>query len=226
MTVRSSGITCSMASHAAWHHTQHGSMRAPSARPSHACVLQHRCCEQEHRARAAVPVSPGALLCYSTDAMSAPWHAPCQHLGMHSRMRRGGQSKRTSGTGSAACLAFMTGVGHHVEWHVLALLTTHTYPACLPSSGEITFYGGSFIADPTGAVVAQVGARPVHLMGEFAGSIDPKPSPVQGFVVAQFDLHAVQRQRLGWGMFRDRRPELYGAINSLDGSHRHAAASQ
>ena len=31
-------------------------------------------------------------------------------------------------------------------------------------------------------------------------------------LIASFDLDAVHRARLGWGLFRDRRPELYGRL--------------
>jgi N-carbamoylputrescine amidase len=65
---------------------------------------------------------------------------------------------------------------------------------------ELTFYGHSFIADHTGEIVQ---------------SIDSVSETV---VVHQFDLDAIKRYREGWGVFRDRRPDLYGAINSLDGS--------
>ena len=37
-----------------------------------------------------------------------------------------------------------------------------------------------------------------------------------------FDLNAVAQLRDNWFVFRDRRPELYGALVSLDGSHRSA----
>ena len=33
----------------------------------------------------------------------------------------------------------------------------------------------------------------------------------------RFDLDAIATQRAGWGLFRDRRPELYGALLSADG---------
>jgi N-carbamoylputrescine amidase len=36
-------------------------------------------------------------------------------------------------------------------------------------------------------------------------------------LVAHVDLGAAQRQRAAWGVFRDRRPELYGALLTLDG---------
>ena len=65
---------------------------------------------------------------------------------------------------------------------------------------EMTFYGRSFIADPTGAMVAEAGSE-------------------DGLVLtARFDMEAIGRQRQSWGLFRHRRPELYHPILSLDGS--------
>ncbi|MBN9590454.1 MAG: N-carbamoylputrescine amidase [Alphaproteobacteria bacterium 64-11] len=61
-------------------------------------------------------------------------------------------------------------------------------------STEITFYGSSFIADPTGAIVAELGRAD------------------EGVITARFDLDAIRQQRAGWGLFRDRRPELYGLL--------------
>jgi len=65
---------------------------------------------------------------------------------------------------------------------------------------EITFYGSSFIADPTGAKVAEADRT-----GE-------------AVLTASFDLDEVQRMRHSWGLFRDRRPDLYGPLLTLDGS--------
>ncbi|MDI7863482.1 N-carbamoylputrescine amidase [Rhizobiaceae bacterium n13] len=64
---------------------------------------------------------------------------------------------------------------------------------------EITFYGSSFIADPTGLKVAEAGRTEETVLA------------------ATFDLDAVERQRRAWGLFRDRRPELYDALATLDG---------
>jgi N-carbamoylputrescine amidase len=36
-------------------------------------------------------------------------------------------------------------------------------------------------------------------------------------LTADFDLDAVRRYRQNWGVFRDRRPDLYGGLLSLDG---------
>ena len=49
-----------------------------------------------------------------------------------------------------------------------------------------------------------------------------KANPAGGSVVIAhaFDLDAVQAKRTAWGIFRDRRPELYGAILTKDGKRR------
>ena len=71
---------------------------------------------------------------------------------------------------------------------------------------DITFYGSSFIADNTGAKVAEAGRD-----GE-------------AVIVAAFDRGALRTQRAAWGLFRDRRPELYGPITTLDGRSADARA--
>jgi N-carbamoylputrescine amidase len=81
-------------------------------------------------------------------------------------------------------------------------------------NSSITFYGGSFIAGPRGNVVAQVGAAKGALEH---GNPDPAPDRGEGFVVAEFDLDALRVNRLAWGVFRDRRPELYKPLVTLDG---------
>lgn len=72
----------------------------------------------------------------------------------------------------------------------------------LESDGDssITFYGSSFIAGPTGQKVAEAGREE------------------EAILTAEFDLDQLETQRIEWGIFRDRRPELYRAIATYDGS--------
>jgi N-carbamoylputrescine amidase len=63
----------------------------------------------------------------------------------------------------------------------------------------MTFYGSSFIASHTGEIVAQADRSS------------------ESVLTASFDLEAVRRYRQAWGVFRDRRPDLYHPILSLDG---------
>ena len=39
----------------------------------------------------------------------------------------------------------------------------------------------------------------------------------EGFRIHSFDLDEIGALRRSWGVFRDRRPELYGALLTLDG---------
>ena len=64
---------------------------------------------------------------------------------------------------------------------------------------EQTYYGSSFIAGPTGALVASA---------ERTG---------EAVLTATFDRAQMRADRAAWGLFRDRRPELYGALATADG---------
>jgi|ERR1043166_829416 N-carbamoylputrescine amidase len=65
--------------------------------------------------------------------------------------------------------------------------------------GEMTFYGSSFIAGPTGKIVAELSRED------------------EGAIIASFDLDEIAKSRASWGLFRDRRPDLYGALGRHDG---------
>lgn len=68
-----------------------------------------------------------------------------------------------------------------------------------PQGLYIRFYGSSFIADATGAKVAEA------------------PEEGDAVLVHEFDLEATRELRDNWFVFRDRRPDLYGPLTSLDG---------
>jgi N-carbamoylputrescine amidase len=62
-----------------------------------------------------------------------------------------------------------------------------------PGGGQL-FYGSSFIADHRGDLVQAFGRED------------------EGALVAEFDLDFLATHRAAWGFFRDRRPDLYGAL--------------
>jgi N-carbamoylputrescine amidase len=68
-----------------------------------------------------------------------------------------------------------------------------------PERLYIRFYGSSFIADAMGAKVAEA------------------PEEGDAVLVHEFDLEATRELRDNWFVFRDRRPDLYGPLTSLDG---------
>ncbi len=61
-------------------------------------------------------------------------------------------------------------------------------------SSSLEFYGSSFITDNTGAIIAEAGRRGEQVL------------------TAEFDLDQYAQDRLSWGLFRDRRPEMYGDL--------------
>jgi N-carbamoylputrescine amidase len=67
-------------------------------------------------------------------------------------------------------------------------------------NSAMTFYGSSFIADETGAKVAEADRASETVLTH------------------TFDIDAIRNQRAQWGFFRDRRPEHYGALVTMDGS--------
>ncbi|NUB43731.1 N-carbamoylputrescine amidase [Fertoebacter nigrum] len=68
-----------------------------------------------------------------------------------------------------------------------------------PEGTEVTFYGSSFIADHTGQLLAKASRDAEEVL------------------VATLDLDAIASLRATWGLFRDRRPEVYGVVGTLDG---------
>ena len=62
-------------------------------------------------------------------------------------------------------------------------------------SSSLTFYGSSFIADETGGLVEQADRESACILTH------------------TFDLDEIRELRRSWGTFRDRRPEMYGAMH-------------
>ena len=68
---------------------------------------------------------------------------------------------------------------------------------------SLTFYGSSFIAGPTGEKLQEADRA------------------TQSVLTQTFDLDEIAHMRASWGVFRDRRPDLYGPLLTLDGkTHR------
>ncbi|MFN0264707.1 N-carbamoylputrescine amidase [Tepidamorphus sp. 3E244] len=64
---------------------------------------------------------------------------------------------------------------------------------------ELNFYGSSFIADWQGQKIVEADRTE------------------EAVLTAEFDLDEIAAHRAAWGLFRDRRPEHYGPIASMDG---------
>jgi N-carbamoylputrescine amidase len=64
---------------------------------------------------------------------------------------------------------------------------------------NMTFYGSSFIADP------------------FGNRVQTASRDQQEVLTHAFDLDEIRDYRETWGVFRDRRPQQYAALTTLDG---------
>lgn len=69
----------------------------------------------------------------------------------------------------------------------------------IDEDSSINFYGSSFIAGPQGNKIVEAGRDE------------------QTVLVSEFDLDALEVGRIEWGIFRDRRPDLYKLIGTYDG---------
>lgn len=61
-------------------------------------------------------------------------------------------------------------------------------------NSALEFYGSSFITDETGDILCSAKKSGTKIL------------------LAQFDFEKIRRERLEWGLFRDRRPDCYGEI--------------
>ena len=87
----------------------------------------------------------------------------------------------------------------HAAANYLPLVAANRVGVERGQAGEIRFYGSSFITGPTGEIVADLGRDE------------------EGVIGARFDFDEIAKARASWGLFRDRRPELYGPLLSSDG---------
>eukprot|EP00177_Eucheuma_denticulatum_P005538 GFKZ01010066.1.p1 GENE.GFKZ01010066.1~~GFKZ01010066.1.p1 ORF type:complete len:486 (+),score=41.81 GFKZ01010066.1:333-1790(+) len=71
------------------------------------------------------------------------------------------------------------------------------------SDVSITFYGSSFMTDHTGAIVSDAGRHQETILFH------------------TYNIDEIRTARHSWGIFRDRRPDLYTALFSFDGSAAH-----
>ncbi|HMA14135.1 MAG TPA: N-carbamoylputrescine amidase [Kiloniellaceae bacterium] len=90
----------------------------------------------------------------------------------------------------------------HAAANMMPLVSSNRIGKEKGEAAQLTFYGASFIADELGAKVAEA---------------DGKSRAV---ITATFDLDALRVKRAAWGLFRDRRPDLYAPLLTADGTQR------
>ncbi|TGA96583.1 N-carbamoylputrescine amidase [Sporolactobacillus shoreae] len=87
----------------------------------------------------------------------------------------------------------------HAAANLMPVIASNRIGTETDEDSSITFYGSSFIAGPQGNKLVEADRTSETVL------------------TAEFDLDQLQAQRFEWGLFRDRRPDLYGVITSYDG---------
>lgn len=129
------------------------------------------------------------------------------------------EAARTMVLQGAEALLYPTAIGSEPGYpeidscgHWQRVMQGHSAANCVPviasnrvgletgSSCDVTFYGSSFVSDHTGQIIVTADREK------------------QAVISAALDLEAMRSERVAWGLFRDRRPDLYSGVLSLDGS--------
>ena len=84
----------------------------------------------------------------------------------------------------------------HAAANIMPVIASNRIGTETEGDSFMTFYGSSFITDETGALAAEA---------------DRESETV---LTSTFDLDAIARKRREWGVFRDRRPEMYETLLS------------
>lgn len=82
----------------------------------------------------------------------------------------------------------------HAAANIMPLLASNRIGTERQGDSEMTFYGSSFIADETGEIVEETDRE------------------TESVIVHAFDLDGIDLKRRQWGVYRDRRPEMYGRL--------------
>ena len=87
----------------------------------------------------------------------------------------------------------------HAAANIMPLLASNRVGVEKAKDSSMKFFGSSFIADQHGEKVAELGREDEDIL------------------VASFDLETIDKERVDWGVFRDRRVDLYGDILKFSG---------
>ncbi|KOO04575.1 N-carbamoylputrescine amidase [Vibrio nereis] len=85
----------------------------------------------------------------------------------------------------------------HSAANLVPVIASNRVGTELDDGVETTFYGSSFITDHTGGKLAEA------------------PREGEAIIYAEIDLAETAKARHAWGLFRDRRPDLYTSIGKL-----------
>jgi N-carbamoylputrescine amidase len=90
----------------------------------------------------------------------------------------------------------------HAAANIIPVLASNRVGVEKAKNSSMKFFGSSFISDQHGEMVTEMNREE------------------EGFRVTSFDLKAIDDERTSWGVFRDRRVDLYKPLLTLDGKVR------
>ena len=88
----------------------------------------------------------------------------------------------------------------HATANIMPLVASNRIGTEVQGDTEMRFYGSSFIAGHTGEILAEADRS------------------TETHITASFDLDEIRDYRTAWGVFRDRRPDMYRAMGTIDGA--------
>lgn len=90
----------------------------------------------------------------------------------------------------------------HAAANIMPVVASNRVGIEKAPNSEMTFFGSSFIANEEGSIVQELSRTE------------------EGFIVQEFDIDAINKKRYSWGVFRDRRVDLYSDLIKLDHSEK------
>lgn len=85
----------------------------------------------------------------------------------------------------------------HAAANIIPVVASNRIGLEEEKDSSMTFYGSSFISNEEGTKIQEMSRTE------------------EGFIVQEFDLDEINKKRISWGIFRDRRPDLYEQIQHL-----------
>ena len=89
----------------------------------------------------------------------------------------------------------------HSAANIIPVVASNRIGTEIAGKSSMKFFGSSFITD------------------EYGGIVESLDRETEGVILHTFDLDKVNAERIDWGVFRDRRPEAYEDILTLDGKN-------
>ncbi len=89
----------------------------------------------------------------------------------------------------------------HAASNIIPVIASNRVGTETDENSSMTFYGSSFIANEDGEKIKVL------------------DRVEEGYLIHEFDLSKINSKRQSWGIFRDRRPEMYEAIKHMDYSN-------